>query len=141
MQTFIILYWYQNISLNAHVYWFPWKQYNRNIYHIVRISRTSGTIIKFNSVQFCLEDFHKLFGNKLTTWSQGPCLDSYICVWFYGLQSLFIAYMKTVLDVSSSKAIIGYNQAGIYYSAIQEVTQKIFHRTVRDWLIFNNYLF
>lgn len=67
---------------------------------------------------------------------------SSICVWFYGLQSLFIVYMKTVLEVLSSKARIGYNPEGICYRVIQKVIQKQrLHLTVVDWLMFNNYLF
>lgn len=99
-------------------------------------------IIKFESVQFNLRDFHKLFGSKLTTWSQGPCLDSSICVWFCGLQSLFITHIKRDLKGSSRKARSGCSQEGIYCSAIEAVLQKPhFWAIVRNWLIFNNHPF
>lgn len=88
----------------------------RAIYHIARIFWAGG---HYNQIQFSsilLKRFSQT-GRKLTTWNQGSCLDCSICVCFYGLQSLFIAYMKTVLEVSSSKAKSGYSQEGIYYSA------------------------
>ena len=100
------------------------KKEGRDIYHTARVSWVSGHYNQIQVSSIHLRDFHKLSGSKLTIWSQGPCLDSSICAWFYGLQSLFITHIKRDLKGSSSKARSGCSQEGIYYSAIEEVIQK-----------------